>query len=307
MFKVPGLRSLLILHKAAGIERWIVFKVFWVLPWTLIVSQTEFIKNDGNGFFYESLWANSAILYCCCMISASAGAFARPSLLFHADNCPHLNHRPTIGSNWHVALAVLGEIWGCIRPRTGCPFHQLESCLLVGRGRGEVYLTATLSLDQNDLWRSFFSSLLSSSLPASLSRHWGITVCELLVRVFSQGPQPATDSLTVAVSGTFTLEVLWQSGCARQDFQWKCSTQFFAAGFLIHNLLALFSIWTFFFFFQWMWRWIGFGRSWSFSELLNFSLFSLVAGALFLLVVASPGISICMAAYGLIMMALTRW
>lgn len=29
---MPGLRSLLILHKAAGIERWIVFKVFWVLP-----------------------------------------------------------------------------------------------------------------------------------------------------------------------------------------------------------------------------------------------------------------------------------
>lgn len=119
--------------------------------------------------FYESLLAKSTILYCCCMISASAGAFARPSLLFHADNCPHLNHRPTIGSNWHVALAVLGEIWECIRPRTGCPFHQLEGCLLVGRGRGEVYLTATLSFDQNDLWRSFFSSLLSSSLPASFS------------------------------------------------------------------------------------------------------------------------------------------
>lgn len=29
-----------------------------------------------------------------------------------------------------------------------------------------------------------------------------------LVRVFSQGPQPAADSFAVAVSGTFTLEVL---------------------------------------------------------------------------------------------------
>ena len=159
------------------------------------------------------------------MISASAGAFARPSLLSQADNCPHLNHRPTIGSNWHIALAVLGEIWGCIRPRTGCPFHQLESCLLVGRGRGgglpHCYLVS---------WSKWFveipslSSLVSSSPPASLSlspsfslslsrsvslllllsHHWGITVCELLVRVFSHGPQPATDSLTVAVSGTFT-------------------------------------------------------------------------------------------------------
>lgn len=211
-----------------------------------MLNQKDLPKDDSNCLFSESLWANSAILYCCYTISASAGAFARPSLLFHADNCPHLNHRPTIGSNWHVALAVLGEIWERIRPRTGCPFHQLESCLLVGRGLGEVYLTATLSLDQNDLWRSFSSSLLSSScLP--LSHHWGTTVCELLVRVFSQRPQPATDSLTVAVSGTFTLEVLWQSGCARQASQWKCSTQLFAAGFLIHYLLALFSIWTLFF------------------------------------------------------------
>ena len=104
------------------------------------------------------------------MISASAGAFARPSLLSQADNCPHLNHRPTIGSNWHIALAVLGEIWGCIRPRTGCPFHQLESCLLVGRGRGgglpHCYLVS---------WSKWFveipslSLLVSSSPPASLS------------------------------------------------------------------------------------------------------------------------------------------
>lgn len=107
------------------------------------------------------------LLYGCYTVSASAGAFARPSLLFHADNCPHLNHGPTIGSNWHVALAVLGEIWEHTRPRTGCPFHQLESCLLMGRGLGEVYLTATLPLDQNDFWRSF-SLHSSSSLSASL-------------------------------------------------------------------------------------------------------------------------------------------
>ncbi len=179
--------------------------------------------SDINGLFYESLWANSAISYCCCMISASAGAFARPSLLFHTDNCPHLNHRPTIGSNWHVALAVLGEIWECIRPRTGCPFHQLESCLLVGRGcRGGGSLPHCYLVS----WSKWFVgdpfSLHSSRPPRlPLSRHWGITVCELLVRVFSQGPQPATDSLTVAVSGTFTLEVLWQSGCARQCLPMK--------------------------------------------------------------------------------------
>lgn len=109
------------------------------------------------------------------MISASAGAFARPSLLSQVDNCPHLNHRPTIGSNWHIDLAVLGEIWGCIRPRTGCPFHQLESCLLVGRGRGgglpHCYLVS---------WSKWFvespslSSLLSLSPPPPLSplRHY---------------------------------------------------------------------------------------------------------------------------------------
>lgn len=73
---------------------------------------------------------------------------------------------------------------------------------------------------------------LHSSLPPCLplSRHWGITVCELLVRVFSQGPQPGTDRLTVAVSGTLILEVLWQAS------QWKCSTQLFAAGYLIYVL-----------------------------------------------------------------------
>lgn len=121
---------------SAGVERCSVFNHFWVFHRIYTLRQPDFIKKDGNGFFYESLWANGAILYCCCMISASAGPFARPSLLFHVDNCPHLNHRPTIGSNWHVALAVLGEIWECIRPRTGCPFHQLESCLLVGWGAG---------------------------------------------------------------------------------------------------------------------------------------------------------------------------
>lgn len=91
---------------AAGVER-IVFNILEFFP---MMSQTECIKNDSNSLFYESLWANGTILSCCCLISASAGAFAGPSLLFHVDNCPHLNHRPTIGSNWHVASAVLGEI-----------------------------------------------------------------------------------------------------------------------------------------------------------------------------------------------------
>lgn len=145
---------------AASVGR-IVFNNLWVFHRIPMLSQTEFIKKDSNSLFYESLWTYSTILYCCCMLSASAGVFARPSLLFHADNCPHLNHRPTIGSNWHVSLAVLGKIWECIRPRTGCPLHQLESCLLVGRGLGEVYLTATLSLDQNDLWISFPLFLLA--------------------------------------------------------------------------------------------------------------------------------------------------
>lgn len=220
----------------------------WSISQNPHAKSSRNINNDCISLFSESVQAQSTMWRCCCVISASAAAFARPSLLFHADNCPHLNHRPTIGSNWHVASAVLGEIWECTRPRTGCPFHQLESCLLVGRGLGEVYLAATSSLDQNDLWRSSSSlhSSLPPCLPLSLSCHWGITVCELLVRVFSQGPQPATDSLTVVVSGTFTWEVLWQAGCARQASQWKCSTQLFAAGFLIHYLLALFSTWTYF-------------------------------------------------------------
>lgn len=184
------------------------------------------------------------------MISASASAFAKPSLLFHADNCPHLNHSPTIGSNWHVAWAVLGEIWRCARPRTGGPFHQLESCLLAGRGVcREAYLTATLSLDRNDLWRSFFLfNLLFLPACLSLSRHWDIPVCELLVRVFSQGAQPAADRPAAAVSGTLTLEVLWQSGCARQASQWKRSAQIFAAAFSIHDCPAFFLIWTLFFY-----------------------------------------------------------
>lgn len=148
----------------------------------------------------------------------SAGALARPSLLFHVDNCPHLKHKPTIGSNWHVALAVLGEIWGCVWPRTGCPFHQLEGCLLVRRGWG-VWWGGSTSLLPCLLIKMVCGdpSLHSSLLPCpSLTHHWGITVCELLVSVFSQGPQPATDSLTAAVSGTFTLEVRWQLDCARQ-------------------------------------------------------------------------------------------
>ncbi len=177
--------------------------------------------------FYESLWANNAILHCRCMRSASAAAFARPSLLFHADNCPHLNHRPTIGSNWHVASAVLGEIWGCIRPRTGCPLHQLKSCLLVGRGRGRstsLLLCLLIKMICGDPF-PLRSSLLS--LPASLSplRYYCLWTA-------SESSDPNQRLTAVSGTFTFTLEVLWQWYCARQVFQWKCLTQLFAAGFL---------------------------------------------------------------------------
>ena len=50
------------------------------------------------------------------------------------------------------------------------PFPPIRELSPHGAGAGEVYLTATLSLDQKGFWRSFFfSSLFSSSLPLSLA------------------------------------------------------------------------------------------------------------------------------------------
>lgn len=141
-------------------------------------------------------------------------------------------------------------------------YTSLSPCLLIKMICGDPF--------------SLHSSLLPQ-LPHSC--YWGATVCELLVSVFSQGPQPATDSLT-AVSGTFTLEVLWQTDCARQAFQWKCSTQPFATAFLIHYLLTLFSEWTLAFppldvTPNWVWQKLKFLRT-----RVSYSTFSLAAGVL---------------------------
>lgn len=150
------------------------------------------------------------MVLCVCMTSEEAFA------LFHVDNCPHLNRTPTIGSNWHVASAVLGEIWGCTWPQTGCPFHQLECRLPVGgggRGRSTSLLPCLLikMMCADPLFLPTRLSLLPLS-PASLSpsRYYRS-------RVFSHGPQPAADSFAVAVSVTFTWEMLWQA------FHWKGS------------------------------------------------------------------------------------
>lgn len=148
-------------------------------------------EEEKNGLFYQSSCAKRGnhilLLYhisgCICQASFR---------LFHADDCPHLNHGSTIGSNWHVALAVLGEIWGCVWPRTGCPFHQLESCLLVGWEQG-----GSTSLLPCLLIKMICGDPLSLLPPACpslrLSLRWGIAVCELLVRVSLQSRTPASD------------------------------------------------------------------------------------------------------------------
>lgn len=229
----------------AGLGRLVTWNSCWHsvgLPWVLHHINMSKQQCSRSPLFSESFWDT---MWCCYTIWTSAGAFARPSLLFHVDDCPQLKHRPTIGSNWHIALAVLGEIWEPTRPRTGCPFHQLVSCLLMGWGLGVVYLTGTLSLDQNDLWRSFFPlcSLLlrlSLSLSFSVSLHRGNIVCELLLRVFRWDPLPETDSCIIPVSGTFTLELLWQSDCG------QASNQLCAAGLLKHYSLSLYQLFFFF-------------------------------------------------------------
>lgn len=148
------------------------------------------------------------MILCVCM--TSEGEFA----LFHVDNCPHLNRTPTIGSNWHVASAVLGEIWGCTRPQTGCPFHQLERRFpMGGGGRGRSTSLLPCLLIKMMCGDSLFlpTRLSFLPLPPALllpSRYY-------CLRVFSHGPQPAADSFAAAVSGTFTGEVLWQAS------QWK--------------------------------------------------------------------------------------
>lgn len=170
-------------------------------------------------------------------------------------------------------------------------YTSLSPCLLIKMICGDPF--------------SLHSSLLPQ-LPHSC--YWGATVCELLVSVFSQGPQPATDSLT-AVSGTFTLEVLWQTNCARQAFQWKCSTQPFATAFLIHYLLTLFSEWTLAFppldvTPNWVWQKLKFLRLAELESLIPHFLLLLVC---WLFVVVSPGVSGAIKLHGFITTALMQW
>lgn len=102
----------------------------WKWKPCLDFSSVVFFKSCRiNSKYWNNVCLRKSVrLEWVCM--TSEGAFA----LFHVDNCPHLNRTPTIGNNWHVASAVLGEIWGCTRPQTGCPFHQLERWLPVGAG-----------------------------------------------------------------------------------------------------------------------------------------------------------------------------